>query len=112
MKMVSAGIAAVGLVLLAALSPTSLERHGAQVVVGEAAAFEKVLVHDIGRDRRWMLLLGATIVGYRLLRKHQAMFESSYLYPDAGELKRRAFDAANATELILEAVPINRVSEA
>jgi hypothetical protein len=42
---------------------------------------ERSISRGARKERWWMLFVGITLVGYRLLRKHQALFENSFLYP-------------------------------
>jgi hypothetical protein len=42
---------------------------------------ERAIAQAAQKERWWMLFVGITLVGYRLLRKHQALFENSFLYP-------------------------------
>jgi hypothetical protein len=41
---------------------------------------EKRVARDVKRDRWWMLLVGLTVVAYRLRQKHRSLFENSLLY--------------------------------
>jgi len=42
---------------------------------------ERAIARGVQRERWWMLFVGITLVSYRLVRKHQALFENTFLYP-------------------------------
>ncbi len=47
---------------------------------GDALRLERAIMHRAEKERWWMLFVGITLVGYRLLRKHQALFAHTLLY--------------------------------
>jgi hypothetical protein len=49
-------------------------------IISNPALLERAIVGKAKRDRWWMLFVGATILVYRLVRKHQALFDSSLVY--------------------------------
>jgi hypothetical protein len=58
---------------------------------------ERAIKLGVRRERRWMLFVGLTLIGYRLFRKHQSLFENSVLYPGYEGLERSS--AGNSREL-------------
>ncbi len=47
---------------------------------GDALRLERAIMRRAEKERWWMLFVGITLVGYRLLRKHQALFAHTLLY--------------------------------
>jgi hypothetical protein len=40
---------------------------------------QHVIVRSAAQERWWMLFVGTTLIAYRLFRKHQVLFEASFL---------------------------------
>jgi hypothetical protein len=70
----------------------------------KAVQVERTLIRDARRDKWWMAFVGITIVGYRLLRKHQALFGNSLLYGSYGSFEQRP--AASIDSLTSELEPV------
>jgi hypothetical protein len=49
---------------------------------------QRAIERSAKRQRWWMLFVGITLVGYRLFRKHQSLFENSFLYSSYEGLER------------------------
>jgi hypothetical protein len=49
-------------------------------IISNPALLERAIVRKAKQDRWWMIFVGATILVYQLLRKHQALFGSSVVY--------------------------------
>jgi hypothetical protein len=45
----------------------------------KARHLEHIIVRGAQTERWWMFFVGTTLIGYRLFRKHQVLFESSFL---------------------------------
>jgi hypothetical protein len=89
---------------LSARSPT-LEAMSQLPAVVNSSLLERAVVRKAKRDRWWMLFVGATILGYRLVRKHQAMFENSVLYADYKAYGDRPLTDAAMIESGFDALP-------
>lgn len=70
----------------------------------KAIRLERALVRDARRDRWWMAFVGITLIGYRLLRKHQSLFGNSLLYASYGGLEQRAVASIDSLASDLEPV--------
>jgi hypothetical protein len=44
-----------------------------------AKGLKRVIVRNAVQERWWMLFVGTTLIAYRLFRKHQVLFEGSFL---------------------------------
>jgi hypothetical protein len=53
--------------------------HYLSAKANSAKKIQRAIVHSAERERWWMLFVGVTLVGYRLIRQHQIVFESSFL---------------------------------
>jgi hypothetical protein len=65
------------------------------VKADRAQKLERAIVRSAERERWWMLFVGITLIGYRLMRQHQALFEGSLLSLDY-ELRTSKVGAATA----------------
>ena len=62
----------------------------------KAVRLERALVRDVRKDKWWMLFVGITVVGYRLLRKHQSLFGNSLLYASYGDIEQRTISSMDS----------------
>jgi len=53
--------------------------HNLSENAGSPKKMERAIARSAEHEHWWMWFVGVTLVGYRLIRQHQVVFESSFL---------------------------------